>query len=907
MPYDLFVSYSRKDNQQNRVSELISQIKGDYHAFAKAELNCFFDVDEINAMDDWRNRILGALRESNLLLLVLSPSYLASPHCEWEIVEFLKYENSRAVQGQGIAQIYFVEIPGLESPDFEHQTNDWVTRVRQRNHVDLRPWREEGASALHRTYIRSRLTDLEKSISERLTRLIRISNAPGNLPAHNPRFVGREHEMERLHKAAGLGRYGILTAVQGVGGMGKTALAIQYAYAYADFYPGGRWLIGCPQQTSLAAAVRSLDADLNIQFSEEEKLDDVRAAKHVLAVLEKRAFQGAAAHAGEQNPPAPSALLILDNVDDSVLLQPPQTDLLSGRTWLHVIATTRLDPQRIGIDDTRHSHLPVDELPDDDGLRLIESYQPQRRLTNETERCAASAIVRMLSGFTLAVEVVAVYLGERKGKVACSALLQRLKHEGVDRIAEKTVNAVNHVQKLLSITLMPTLETLTASENRALLAASLLPADSVPLPWVRTVVSETYPDLGRDAEPGYDDPWLTLVNHLIGLRLLQVTEWAEDGQTPRLCRIHRLVQSVARQHATSDLSFIESSLMAVVKSRALFLSDHWLAWDHRWELMPLSAFAGQSLEKGLPDALWLANCTTTCMIQLGTIARAEPLCHLALEASERLLGSEHPDTLQSMSNLAKVMRSRGDYATAEPLFRRALEVSERALGTEHPMSLASMNNLATLLRNKGDYTTAESLFHRSLETSQRVLGLHHPETLTRMDNMAELLESKGDYAAAEPLYRRTLEARERVLGPEHPDTLVSVNNLALLLLDTGRLGEVEPLFRRSIEGRKKTYGNIHPATANSLVNLSRLILELERYDEADGLAREALAIWKQTDVPDDSRSGKAYWVLGSVAARRGDRTSAQRHLTDALKLLLLGHGEQHPWVFAVKKELDALT
>jgi hypothetical protein len=79
------------------VSELIAGIKDDYRQFAGQDLPCFFDLSEIHAMDDWRHRILGGLRESNLLLLVLSPGYLASPYCEWEIVEFLKYENSRAV------------------------------------------------------------------------------------------------------------------------------------------------------------------------------------------------------------------------------------------------------------------------------------------------------------------------------------------------------------------------------------------------------------------------------------------------------------------------------------------------------------------------------------------------------------------------------------------------------------------------------------------------------------------------------------------------------------------------------------------------------------------------------------------------------------------------------------------
>lgn len=200
MPYDLFISYSRKDNTNGRVAELKVQIDADYLTHTGEELHCFFDLNDINAMDDWRNRILGGLRESKLLLLVLSPAYLESPYCEWEIVEFLKYEHSRAVQGQGVAQVYFVEIPGLDTPEFEQQCAAWVARVRKRNHVDLRPWYDEGANALKRAEVRTRLDDLERSLVDRLSRLRRIADAPGNLPAHNPRFVGREVEMERLHR-----------------------------------------------------------------------------------------------------------------------------------------------------------------------------------------------------------------------------------------------------------------------------------------------------------------------------------------------------------------------------------------------------------------------------------------------------------------------------------------------------------------------------------------------------------------------------------------------------------------------------------------------------------------------------------------------------------------------------------
>jgi hypothetical protein len=201
MPYDLFISYSRRDNASGRITELKQRIEADYRAFAKEDLRCFFDLEDIHGMDDWRHRILQGLKESQLLLLVLSPGYLESPYCEWEIVEYLKYEHSRAAAGQGVAPVYFVEVPGLDTPDFEQTAAAWVVRVRRRNHFDLRSWHDEGEAALKQLDVRARLEDLEKTLHTRISKLRRLAAAPGNLPAHNPHFVGRETEMTRLHES----------------------------------------------------------------------------------------------------------------------------------------------------------------------------------------------------------------------------------------------------------------------------------------------------------------------------------------------------------------------------------------------------------------------------------------------------------------------------------------------------------------------------------------------------------------------------------------------------------------------------------------------------------------------------------------------------------------------------------
>ena len=829
MDYDIFISYARRDNQQGRVTELKQQLEADYRAFTNTELRCFFDLEDIKGMDDWRHRLLEGLRQSQLLLLVLSPGYLASPYCEWEIVEYLKYEHSRAAQGQGVAPIYFVEIPGLDTPDFMQQAAAWVANIRRRNHFDLRPWYDEGVSALNRQEVRRRLDDLNRALQDRLSRLRRLAAAPGNLPAPNPHFVGRLTEMARLHRSVGLGQFGVLTALQGMGGLGKTALAIQYASAYADFYPGGRWLIGCAGATSLAAVLRRLDQDLGLTFTEDEQKDDRRAAVRILAELESRAVRGAQARAGEPDPPSPQALLLLDNLESPDLLQPPQADLLTGKRWLRVLATTRLGADDFGCEPLApaaadrpaglglHAILPVDELPPEDALSLMESYQPGGRFPSEAERQAAAEIVRLLGGFTLAVEVVAVYLGERAGRITCAAYLARLRTEGLaglELTAQGTKRGLPHVEKLVSATLVPTLNLLTPQETLVLAYAALLPPDSLPLPWLRALAARDYPDLGQEAPPGYDDPWLTLVNRLLGLRLLQLVDFEPDGRTPRLVRMHRLAQEVVRGQLTQDqLDGHQKTIQTLIEERDAVLENTTQWTQARWEVEPLDALATLWADQNHTEAAWLLNQVGLCWHHLAEWTRAEPLLRRALAIDEASFGPDHPNVATALNNLARLLQATNRLPEAEPLLRRTLAIYEASFGPNHPNVATALSNLAQVLQDTNRLPEAEPLMRRATDIFEKSYGPEHPNVATSLTNLAALLLATHRFQEAEPLMRRALEIDERRFGPDHPNIARDLNNLAQLLNATNRLQEAEPLMRRALNIDEHSFGPDHPNVA----------------------------------------------------------------------------------------------
>jgi NB-ARC domain len=210
--------------------------------------------------------------------------------------------------------------------------------------------------------------------------------------------------LRRLREIVGYDKVGIVTAVHGLGGIGKTALAIEYAHAFAHEYPGSRWQVRCEGREDLRAALVGLAGtrDLEFEFSEAEKQDLALGFERVLAELKKRA--------GLANPPR--VLLILDNVDQPKLLEPAQVQRLPQAEWLSIIVTTRLGEHELFSRQKDRAFLAVDELPESDALALIEHYQPGGKFPDEAARVAAQDIVLLLGRLTLAVEIAAVYLGQ---------------------------------------------------------------------------------------------------------------------------------------------------------------------------------------------------------------------------------------------------------------------------------------------------------------------------------------------------------------------------------------------------------------------------------------------------------------------------------------------------------------
>ncbi|KAH7061833.1 TPR domain protein [Paraphoma chrysanthemicola] len=279
----------------------------------------------------------------------------------------------------------------------------------------------------------------------------------------------------------------------------------------------------------------------------------------------------------------------------------------------------------------------------------------------------------------------------------------------------------------------------------------------------------------------------------------------------------------------------------------------------------------------------------------GKYGQAETMHRQTLARREKVLGDKHPDTLMSMNNLALVLYSQGKYEEAETMHRQTLAGCKKALGHEHPDTLMSINNLALVLGSQGKYEEAEAMHRQTLARKEKVLGHEHPDMLGSMNNLATVLYSQGKYEEAEAMHRQTLARKEKVLGHEHPDMLGSMNNLATVLDSQGKYEEAETMHRQTLARSEKVLGDEHPDTLAIMNNLAGVLDRQGKYEEAEAMYRQTLLARREKVLGDEHPDTLAIMNnLAGVLYSQGKYEEAETMHRQTLAPKEQALGDEHP-------------
>ena len=920
--YDFFVSYARADNQPSEpgkpgwITAFVDALLEEHGKFAgegSRPLRPFFDKEDIRSLDDWQQRLADGLAGSRLFLAFLSPRYFSSEWCRREWRTWIDLEIARHILSSGVAPIYIVEVPGLDSDtSAENVARDvaelcglpasrerfidgaaaFVRQLRQRQFNMVQPFYREGLSALRRTGLKSVLQRLARDVDERVEYCRLAAGSANTIPPYNRRFAGRLEELHRLRERLIDDRAGVIAGIHGLGGVGKSELAYAYAHAFAGVYPGGRFCVPCDGRTDLREAVLQLGEfeDFREQISDEQRLTPDSHFAAVCGCLRRRLDSHG------------RVLLVLDNVTDLTLLTPAQTDTLTATgPQIHLLATSRLLPPAA----ERSRWLTLGRLPECDALELLEKHRPfvdSSGKPDDEEWHAARNIVRRLGGFALAIELVAAWLRTHTN-ISYTRMAEGLGVEDLDILAEDqdaTLCRHNH-QKRLSAVLAPMLAELSAAGTRAMQYAAIMAPDAVPLAWLKTLTIADFPELAESSR--LVDPWEDLWRYLVRLALLSRAtddESAEAGDPAAalhltssdraVFRIHRLVQDLVLagldEAARNELAqAIDKHLNRRFDTIRGSKHQH----EYRWEVDAYDAIVRHWSECRMPNTGEHLNSVGILWEDLAAWSRAEPILLLALATNENSHGPDHREVAISLNNLGSLYHETNRLAAAEDHYRRALAIRENDVDSKSEEATA-IDNLASLFQRQDRFDEAETLYLRALAIREQHLGPDHPDVATSLANYAVLLCNQHRLAEAEPLLRRAGKIREEHLGRDHPDVGISLNSLALVLKASGRYSEAEGLYLQALAISEASHDPWHPDISTCLNNLAILLRQTNRRTEAEPLFRRALANQERTFGPDHPHVALALVNLSQLLEEMGVRDEIETMYRRALRIYEQSYG-----------------
>ncbi|MGF1961123.1 MAG: FxSxx-COOH system tetratricopeptide repeat protein [Aulosira sp. DedVER01a] len=719
------------------------------------------------------------------------------------------------------------------------------------------------------------------------------------------KFVGRETELQNLHQLLQKNQQVAIAAIAGMGGVGKTELALQYANLHRVTYQGGICWLSALQDVGVQLVQFAVT---KLQLNISDNLDLIGRVQHC---LEKW-------HQGE-------VLLVIDNVTN--YREEVRCYLESVPSRFKQLITTRekLQPPIVRLD--------LDVLTPLAAMQLLKSIIGRERLRREA--LVARKLCKWLGYLPLGLELVGRYLlGDEE--LSLAEMLQdleneRLKHEALEQVPQE-------MTAKLGVAAAFELSWRRLRENAQRLGCLMSLFALAPIPW-ELVEHITINNAAQDWKKARRD---LLQLHLLqskGEGIYQLHPLLRDFFQDKLTGLEKteefkrsfcgVMVAVAKNipdtptiQQIQDVAPAIPHIAEVANNLIRYVSDDDLIW----------AFVGNAFfykGQGLYDkaAPWYERCLVATKKRLGKehpsvaaslnnlaglyrsqgkYSEAEPLYIEALALTRKLLGEEHSNVATSLNNLALLYQSQGRYSEAEPLYIEALALTRKLLGEEHSNVATSLNNLAELYKFQGRYSEAEPLHIEALALKRKLLGEEHPHIAQSLNNLAVLYYHQGKYSEAEPLHIEALALKRKLLGEEHPDVAASLNNLAALYKSQGRYSEAEPLYIQALSLTRKLLGEEHSNIAASLNNLAGLYRSQGRYSEAEPLYIQALALWRKLLGEEHSNVATSLNNLAGFYESQGKYSQAEPLYIQALDILERQLGVDHPYTVTVRENLAAL-
>ena len=638
-------------------------------------------------------------------------------------------------------------------------------------------------------------------------------------------FVGRTDELQNLKVKIFESDSRRIVSVLGLGGVGKSRLALELAYQIKVEHPQcSIFWIEAVDQLTFEKGVLEIGKELSILGIEDDKAD----IKHLF----KQRLGSSSAERW---------LLILDNADEETLWgkhsassseAPTLAEYLPKTTNGSIIITTRT--RRVANFLAGKEVIELSEMLPNEGAEMFIKALEKPSLA--IDRAETLTLMDNLACLPLAIVQAASFINMTHQPVQTYLKLLTHPEEEVIKLLSKDFGDPSRSTNAKNPVATTWLISFDHIRQHHPLAAKFL--SSMACFHEKSIPQSLLPE--ADSEVDIIDAIAVLTGYSFVRRQTGSSELTDCDE---LYDLHRLVQLAARNWLKMNGSLRDWTKGCITRVAELFPTrDHkykstWTAY-----LPHAQRLCEDSEVKDLPERYWLLEKMGLCFVVDGKYNKAVK-AHTAVvqwrEKGPEISGSQ---ILEAYNNLGEALQWNGDLRAAEMYLQRALKGQQEVLGVEHPSTLTSMANLASTYRNQGRWKEAEELEVQVMETRKRVLGEEHPDTLTSMANLASTFWNQGRWKEAEELDVQVMETRKRVLGAEHPSTLTSMANLASTYRNRGRWKEAEELEVQVMETSSRVLGAEHPSTLTCMANLAYTLKEQSRDNEATDLMTSCLEI-----------------------------------------------------------------
>jgi tetratricopeptide (TPR) repeat protein len=675
----------------------------------------------------------------------------------------------------------------------------------------------------------------------------------GSAPHRNPGFTGRE-ELLGLIEARLAGEQWQPLVLYGLGGVGKTQLAIEYCHRHSDKYDLV-WWIAAEERSQATASLTALGERRDWPTS----VDMAQTVATVVSRLERGGFRW---------------LIVFDNAgppEDLVTLVPAAGG--------HVIVTTR-----------DAAWLETSGWVEVDVFARPESIDLLRARGHDISFDDANQLANRLGDLPLALEQVAAMQSATRTPV--QEYLRRLDERDIGLLAESQPGLYQATVATAFAVAADGVRSESLAASQLLELLSCLGAEPITVSLLRRAGNRIPPPLGRLLDqPALLDEAVRLLRRYGLIKIL------DGGQA---LQVHRLVQAIVRDTLPADTreqAFDNACRLLAAANPGD--PGNALTWDMHSQIGPHLRPA-RVVGMTDPSSRQVVIDQASYLHEISDYDGSRRLSEEGWTAWSDQPDADGEQVYAILIRLVRALHALGRHTESH---RRASQAYEELLahpdyGHDHPITLEIADTLAVLKRVFGQYAEALELEQERLERYRNIRDDDHPQVRRAKSNLAASLRAVGDFQAAYDIDAELVEIRQRELGPEHQRTLVSISNLARDLYGLGRYAEALELQRSAWPAHRERLGDRHPQVLSAW---RTIVLGLRKTGQIEAALQEGRRLYLVTQGhvgSDHELSLAATMTYANTLCTAGDVGRAWALATDAMDRYRRRFGERNPLTLA---------